>query len=313
MAKYTLKIDREDKTYELMPESEVVWETVRKSAPSKLTFTLPDTSFIPKEGDRVRFFADDKGIFLGYIFKVLTQKEKITVTCYDQLRYLKNKDNYIYQNKTASELLKMIAGDFLLKTDVIEDTVYRIPYRVEDSKTLFDIIETALDLTYENTGAEFVLYDNFGGLSLVNINTLQRNLLIDSTSFEDYSNLSSIDDSYNKIKLIHEDNRKKVRKIFLKEDKASQKKFGVLQYYSHISGNENGTLKATKLLSELNKVKKSLTLTGVKGDLSVFAGSKVYIDTSVYKGNMTVLKAAHNFSENAHTMTLSLKGGDIGE
>ncbi len=298
-----------------MPEDKVIWETARKGTPGKLKFSLPYSTFSPDEGDKVEFYIGDKGIFSGYIFTISENGDtkRKEITAYDQLRYLKNKDNYVYKNKTASELLKMIAEDFSLKLGKIDATSYKIPYRVEDSKTLFDIIETALDLTYENTGEEYILYDDFGKLSLVKLNDLQTNLLIDDSSSENYTLQSSIDKSYNKIKLLHEDNRKNLRKIYLKEDKAYEEKYGVLQYFSHINGDENGFLKAEKLLNSYKNPVKSLSVYGVFGDLRVRAGSKLRLKITPFDNNMTVLKAEHIFYENEHKMNLYLEGGGIDE
>ncbi len=315
MADARLEITQNGKVFEITPEENLRWETFRKLTPSKLTFTLPVTGFTPAEGDKVSFFVGDKGVFCGFIISYVKNgfTGKYQVTAYDSLRYLKNKDNMVYENKKASELLKMIATQFLLKTNIIDDTKYVLPYRVEDSKTLFDIIETALDLTYENTGEEYVLYDDFGGLSLVKLSALQTNLLIDETSFENYTLTSGIDNSYNKIKLLHENKNKSLRQITVTEDKDLQKKYGVLQYFSHINGDENGSRVAEKLLEKFKNPQKTLTISGVTGDIRVRAGAGVYLDIPEHKGLMTVQKAIHIFAENAHTMELSLKGGDFTE
>lgn len=40
---------------------------------------------------------------------------------------LKNKDTYVYTNKTASEVIKMVAEDFQLNVGELEDTATRSP------------------------------------------------------------------------------------------------------------------------------------------------------------------------------------------
>lgn len=315
MADLKLSIERKDKGFIITPKENLKWETTRKLTPSKLTFSVPDIGFIPETGDKVSFFVGDEGVFKGMVSSLTKNgaSNEYSVTAFDSLKYLKNKDNLVYENKKASDVLKLIATQFKLKTGAVDDTKYVIPYRVEDSKTLFDIIETALDITYENTGEEFVLYDNFGTLCLVKENALQKNLLLDGTCFENYNLNCSIDNSFNRIKLMHEDSKKGLRQITIAEDKSLQEKYGVLQYFSHINGDENGSLMAKKLLEELKTEKKTLTVTGVKGDIRVRAGSSIYVDIPEYKGIMMVLKANHTFSENAHIMDLSLKGGDFSE
>lgn len=46
----------------------------------------------------------------------------IKVVAYDQLRYFKNKDCYVYENLNLAELLKMIANDYNLPA-----VIYLIP------------------------------------------------------------------------------------------------------------------------------------------------------------------------------------------
>lgn len=125
----------------------------------------------------MRLTVDGVNLFYGFIF---TQKRDkagaIDITAYDQLRYLKNKDSYIYENKTAGQLVQMIATDFHLQCGEIADTGFVIDYRVEDSLTLFDTIQNALDLTLINRKKLYVLYDDFGKLTLKNIENRVENI-----------------------------------------------------------------------------------------------------------------------------------------
>lgn len=319
MAEYLLRITHGGKTYEPPAEGGVKWETSRKGAPGKLQFTVLDGGLPVEEGDAVTFSVDGRGLFYGFVFTLSRSGAdgRLSITAYDQLRYLKNKDNYIYQNKTAGELVQMIADDFSLKTGAVAATGYRIPYRVEDGKTLFDIIETALDLTYENTGKEFVLYDDFGKLRLAATAELELPLLIDETAAEGFSYESSIDrGTYNKVKLLHEDGRKKLRQIFVREDAETQKTWGVLQSFSHVSGDEDGNQKAQTLLKEHNKKMKSLSLRKAAGDLRVRAGSSLWVRLDLQNEQvdrrMMVQNVKHSFSDGEHRMDLTLEGGGFG-
>ena len=128
------------------------WVTSRKGSPGKLTFTvIEDDTVKLTEGNEVRLSVDDTNIFHGFIFSQNRDKSRqIAVTAFDQMRYLSNKDTYVYKDKTASDVIKMIADDFRLKLGTIEQTEYKIPPRVEDNVTLFDIIYNALDLELTN-------------------------------------------------------------------------------------------------------------------------------------------------------------------
>ena len=67
----------------------------------------------------------------------------------------------------------MVGADFNLNLGSIADTGYKIPSRVEDNTSLFEMIENALDLTMQNTKQMFVLYDDFGKLTLKNLSDMR--------------------------------------------------------------------------------------------------------------------------------------------
>lgn len=85
---------------------------------------------------------DGTPVFYGFVFEKSRKgstDDIIQITVYDQLYYLKNKDTYVYTNKTAADVIRMIAEDFQLNVGDLEDTGYTIGSRVEDNQTLFDI------------------------------------------------------------------------------------------------------------------------------------------------------------------------------
>lgn len=134
-----LLIGNESGTKAYLPavEEGIEWTTERKSTPGKLTFkVLKDDVLDFSEGSAVRLKADGDEIFFGFVFKQQRAKEQIiTVTAYDQLRYLKNKDTIVYENKTADQFLRMIAADYALNVGVLENTGYVIGSRVEENTT----------------------------------------------------------------------------------------------------------------------------------------------------------------------------------
>ena len=86
----------------------------------------------------VRLKVNGAKIFFGFVFKQQRSKkegkvQEIAVTAYDQLRYLNNKDTRVYENKTADQVVKMIADDYRLSVGTLKNTEYVIPSRVEDN------------------------------------------------------------------------------------------------------------------------------------------------------------------------------------
>lgn len=313
-----LLIQNGSKVYIPVVEEGIEWETERKGAPGKLTFkVLKDNVLNIEEGNAVRVKLNNKNVFYGFIFSKKNDKNNvITITAYDQLRYFKNKDTYVYSNKTAGGVVKMLAKDFQLNTGVIEDTSYRIPSRVEDNTTLFDIVQNALDLTLKNRKMLYVLYDDFGKLTLKNVENMKINLLIDDETGENFNYESSIDgETYNKIKLTYDNKKTGKREVYISQHGENINKWGVLQYFDTINENTDGKFKADSLLSLYNKKTKKLTISNALGDIRVRAGTSVVVKLNLgdvkLQNYMLVEKVKHILKENEHLMNLTLRGGDF--
>lgn len=296
----------------------ITYTTERYGTPSKLTFkVVKDDVLNFDEGNQVKFDVDGKPVFFGYVFTKQRDKENvISVTCYDQLRYLKNKDTYVYTNKTASEVIKLIATDFNLKTGSIEDTKFKIASRVEDTQTLYDIIQNALDLTMQNTKEIYVLYDDYGKITLKSLNNMRVNVLIDADTADNYSYSSSIDDNtYNKIKLIYDNKQTGKRDVYIEQHSENMNKWGVLQFYDTLQEGENGKAKAQALLQLYNQKTRNLQIKNALGDVRVRAGSLIPIQLNlgdiVVNNYMLVESCKHTFDLDEHFMDLTVRGGDL--
>lgn len=303
-------------------EEGIEWSTER-SSPGKLTFkVIKDDVINFREGAAVRLKVDGKPVFFGFVFsKKRDKKQIITVTAYDQLRYLNNKDTCVYENKTASQLVRMIAADFSLNVGIIEDTKFVIPSRVEDNTSLFDMIGNALDLTLTNTKQMFVLYDDFGKLSLRNIASMRVGeagsyLMLDEETGENFEYTSSIDsDTYNKIKLTYDNEDTGKREVYIAQDSKHINEWGVLQYFDTVSKGENGQSKANALLQLYNQKTRNLKITNAFGDTRVRAGSMIIVNLALgdvnLKNFMLVESAKHTFKQGEHFMNLTLRGGEF--
>lgn len=311
------------KVYQPAVEEGIEWSTERRSAPGKLVFkVLKDDILNFSEGSPVRLTVDDDKIFFGFVFKQQRTKDKIiTVTAYDQLRYLKNKDTKVYENKTASQFIKMVADDCELNLGTLENTKYVIPSRVEENTSFFEMIENALDLTLTNTKEMFVLYDDFGKLALKALSSMYVGnsgtyLMIDEETGENFDYTSSIDENtYNKIKLTYDNENTGHREVYIAQDSNNINRWGLLQYFDTLQEGENGQAKANALLSLYNKKTRSLKITNALGDNRVRAGSMIIInldlgDTKV-KNFMLVEKCTHTYKQGEHWMDLTLRGGEF--
>lgn len=296
----------------------VTWSLERQGTPGKLTFSvLRDQSVSFTEGDRVCLHYNDIGTFYGFIFERKSGKDGvISVTAYDQLRYLKNKDTYVYENKTASEVIQMIASDFNLTLGELADTGFKIESRSEPDKTLFDIILNALALTINATKQMYVLYDSYGKLSLKNIGDMKLNLLVCDRTAEDYDYSIGIDgDTYNQVKVSIDNEESGKRDIYIAKHTENINAWGVLQYYHKGEKADNGQVLAETMLEKYNHKTKKLSIKNAMGDTAVRPGCllPVLLDLGDRKlsNYMLAEKVTHSFEGALHTMDLTLRGCDF--
>lgn len=319
-------IEHNQKLYSPVLEGGITWSTDRKGSPGQLDFTVvknnsnssgeyADLDFT--EGDAVRLKIDDVEVFYGFIFtKKRNKQDTISVTAYDQLRYLKNKDTYVYENKTASEVVQMLASDFHLQTGVIEDTKFKIASRVEENTSLFDIVQTTLDLTLQNQNKMFVLYDDFGKITLKDIENMKVDVLIDEETAEDFDYSSSIDsNTYNKIKLTYDNEDTGTREVYVAQHSGNINQWGVLQFFETLKEGEIGQAKADALLSLYNKKTRNLSIKNALGDIRIRAGSLIPVILNLgdmkLQTYMLVEKCKHEIKDEMHLMNLTLRGGEF--
>lgn len=296
----------------------IEWETERKGSPSKLTFTvIKDENIAFEEGAPVILKADGKGIFYGFVFEKERDKDHhIKCTCYDQLRYFKNKTTLLYENKSASDLVKMLANDFKLVTGTIESTGHVIKQRDEDNQTIFDIVLNALDETLLNTGKMYVLYDDFGKITLKNIESMKTKFVIDYETAENFSYTSSIDrDTFNQVMVVVESEKdkttgKKKRTKYVDYDPKTQKWWGKLQTVEKVEEGVNVANFAKMVLKAKNRKTRQLTIKNCIGDFSIRAGCSVHVHINI--GDIVVAQAlvcekvTHYITADHHSMDITV-------
>lgn len=294
--------------------------TLDGSQPGKFEFNyVNDNKVIINEGSVIRVKYNNQPVFFGYVFKrSKTSKEIVSVTCYDQTRYLKNKNTYIFKSLTASKIFEKLAGDFGLKYKVIDPSNYVLQPKIYDNKALYEVIQSSLDETLIKTDEWYIIRDNFGVLNFVNLNSLKTNLIIgDNSLASDFKFESSIDDdSFNQIKLIKENKDGNKRNLFIVKDSSNISKWGTLQYYEKVDDQLSEVQikeRADKLLKLKNRVTKTLSIPCM-GDLRVFAGVGVIIELEQLeieninlKSYFLVRSCTHQFSDGLHKMDIELQ------
>lgn len=299
----------------------ITWETSIDNQPGKLTFSyIDDGKVVIVNGSPVTFKYNKVNIFYGFVFKRgRTNGETISITCYDQMRYLKNKDTSVFTGLTASQIFSKVCNDYQLNHQVITPSWYVVPQVVQDNKTLFEMIEYGVDMTLINACNWHVIYDDFGTLKFDSYTNMATNIFIgDSSGLSAYDFQASIDDdTYNQIKLTKENKETQKREVWIVKDSSTIAKWGLLQHYETVDEDANEAQiknRAEQLLKVKNRETRQLKLESLDGKTNVRAGSGIVVGIkkledeglSKYQYFM-VSKAKHSFTQDSHTMTLEMR------
>jgi hypothetical protein len=297
----------------------VTYTTNRNGSAGKLTFSfLQQKPINLTEGAKVQFYVDGKEIFHGFVF--ITEQDRwgiVSVTAYDQLRYLKAKSSYSFVGKKLGEIIQQIATDMQLQVGTLEDTGYIIPTLTKENTECLDIIEYGLQVTQYNTGKIFVFYDDFGKLSLKEAKNMTSDILIGNGSIiTDYSYKSDIDsDTYNLVKLVRPNKETGQEDTYIFKDSSTIKKWGLLQKYEKVDENLNEAQinqQGNIMAAYYDRVLKTISVDGVGGVPGIKAGAMVTFKIKdipeLAVGYRLVLdKVKHTFSDREHTMSIEAK------
>lgn len=284
--------------------------SLRQTRDQAAVFTfevLPEEDFF--EGDRVEASVDGTSVFCGFVFtKTRDEDGIIRVTAYDSLRYFKNRDTYVYEGKTAGELFRAVCRDHGIQNFRAEADGVALPLRVEDDRTLFDILAYAVRETEKKTGRHFVLRDECGCVTFREAK--HCGAVLDGSNITGFSYTSSIDGSLNRVKTVTE--RDGVRLIRLVQDTESIRRVGLLQ--TVLKQSEEDLDAARELLASKAGVRRNLKLT-VCGDTRLIAGDLVTVrgvwgDVAL-DHDFFIRSVTHTWDGRDHTASVTLEGGEF--
>jgi hypothetical protein len=296
---------------------------IGKASSTDLTFVrngiYQEEAFTYNVGDVVRIRQDGVNLFYGYIFTIDSGRgEEVKITAYDQLRYLAAKDSRVFVGVKAGEIIQRLASDFGLKVGTLEDTGYVLPPKTEDDVTLLDMICNALTQTLIATNRNYVFYDDFGELVLKSIENMMLDISIGDVSLMyDYRQKRSIDDSYNRVKIVQDNKEAGNRKVFIAQDSANIAKWGLLQYFQ-VADEKMNEAQINEALNNLIKAKnresRKFRIEAI-GDARVRAGSFVSVNVAELGIDQYYMvdECTHKFDGVDHTMTLDLVDIRIGD
>lgn len=298
----------------VLPCGEVRWETKIAGA-GTLTALLPAET-APEPGLSLRLQQDGETIFDGFVFTSERQRDRCLVTACDRLRYLLYRDTKVFSGKTAGEIVREICGERGLPLGRVRDTGPRLPSLIADNRPLLDIIRTALEQTRILSGERLCFYDSGGVLQLLPESELGLSQpLTGSTLISAYAFQEDIgSDTFNRIQLVRKNRRTGRREVFVREDRASMARWGVLQYCAQVTQNTtDGEIAAMmdSLLKQKNRPVRGMTLQ-CAGDFRFRAGvtAPVSLGEGQFSGRCRVLEAVHRLEGGGHTMKLKLEECD---
>lgn len=265
-------------------------------------------------GSIVSFIADGKGVFFGYVFSIGTDAdENYKITCYDQLRYLKNNDIIATANMTASDIFAKICRDYGLRYKIKVPTKYKPEPYLHNNKTLYNIIQRGMNLASVYDKARYFITDVFGTLTWSELSYEKTNIQLGGGSLlTSYKYEKSIDsDSYNQVKFYRDNEKSGKRDVWIVKDSNNIKKWGLLQLLKQADDDANSSQvkeSATNYLKAKNRETETLKLEA-DGILELTAGKgiKFVLEREGINKWMWIKSASHTFTKYSHTMELEVE------
>ncbi len=295
----------------------IVWKGQKYRAPRSIDITFVDTAkgyharANAKEGEGLTFLWNGVELFRGIIFnQAHSKKAKATLTAHDNLFYfVSNKDTYVFDDKTASEITTRICSDFQIPIGTIADTGYKIPHHPKRDKLLYDIIMAAINTTYKQTGVRYYLRSLGGKLELIKrVEQVKKWVIENGVNLIDYDYQTSIEKTATRVKMITGEGKETI--IATAENSELMNAFGVLQYYERVHDEINQAQlqqRTDTALKENGKTGETIKVTAL-GLPDVISGSAIHLiipEHGIERGYY-IDADKHTFKGNSHTMKLTL-------
>lgn len=308
------------KAYEISQiASEISWTTDIEDQPGKLDVEMLSSPVVKLgEGDIVRMKFEGRNIFYGKIFKYKKSKTENgwSFMAYDNKRYLQNEDTIVFGASRSDERFLNICKISGIPGRVVNKGNFRLPSAVHDTMSYYSMLEEALDHTLINGGMWYIIRDNFGTLEHIALNSLITSFVIgDQSLATDFEYESSIDDSYNLVKLTKDNEETNKRDVYIVKDSNLERRWGTLQYHESISGDLNAAQikqMAHNIMNSVKHPKRTLKVESL-GVKEISAGNSVVIqfadltDEGYDKPKLAVVASCTHKWGKTHEMSLDLR------
>lgn len=309
---------KEEKYYDITQLVEQIqWKGRKGSSCRTLNATLIDddgyqharSHIDVEQGNQCLFYYDGVELFRGIIMtQTQNNSKKMTFTAYDNRIYLaNNKDTFVYENKTASEIFRDCCTRFQIPMGEVAECTYKIPELTKSKTTAFDTIADALSLDFDATGIRHYITSDKG---ILNLTTRRENILqwvIEvGQNISNYTYSKSIESIKTRVKMVS----KEGTTIAEKSNSELEKKIGIFQ---EIEKPEESLTTAqikdmvNSILNEKSTPERTLSLEAI-GIIEVVSGIGVYVIIPELELSRTfyVDEDTHTFQDNFHKMSLKL-------
>ena len=218
------------------------------------------------------------------------------------LDLLKNRGVYVWQNTTASQMLRRVLTEREIAAGVIEETSHRIVSKVTDGASLFDMMSAVLREEYEYTGEVYALSGFDGGISLTSSSGMTIPLEITEETAERIllTKTAEIPGVVNRV--IITDNLPKLgrREVYTLSDPGSIARFGVSEKYVSAGEDRNYEARARAVLKTYAAPREIYTVTRAVGDNRVRLNSRLYITRRGVRRLVRVAECEHVWAAAQH-------------
>lgn len=268
-------------------------------------------NFVIAIGDTIALLYSDNGkgvqIFRGKVISQVKNKDLMrSFTCFDNAFYLnKSKEVIQFKNITAKQAIEKLLDKYSIPHNICNIGVSI--KKIYSDKTVSDIIKDILSIASASNGKKYNLCMKNNKLTIEEY----KSRVLDATQLPlyDLSIETSIEEMANRI-IVHNSSEKSLTVYAKVEDKASIKKYGLIQHTEKIDKDEKKT--ASTVAKSLLKQKNVISETGsvkMKGNYKVECGMLLKLYDAKYNINnyYVVTSANHKIDNNSYEMSLGLE------
>src|SRR5699024_8499509 len=183
-------------------------------------------------GKEIRVMSGTMEVFRGIVFAFGRNSEgRDSLLAKDGNEYLvKNTVNVKFLEKTATQIIKTLCGNYGIKVGKLANTTHSIPRFIMRDKTIYDVFITALTMTQKVTGKRYMIHSVGGALTLEEVKPAKEWLRYEAgKNLISASYSESIEDTFTQVRYTGGDENSPASIVV----KKNTDKYGIMQHVEH--------------------------------------------------------------------------------